>query len=102
MDSSSSTSWLLAKRHPAWPERWYDESLRSSLNLWWAVLRQACLDLRYGHEQEYLDARDFLTTTGVWLATELFPIDEDSFKRGITALIILRRRERGEEPYSTT
>ena len=57
--------------------------------LWWAVLRQAAKDIRYGHEQQALDAYEFLSSTGLWMLQFYFRQSED---RAINAIASLVRR----------
>lgn len=90
-------SWLLSKHHPGWDAG--DPELRATLNLWWAVLRQAAYDLRYGHQQDALDAIEFLKDTGCWLCTELYGVDSDDYKHEVAGLLLRRNREKDEHLY---
>src|SRR3990167_7546788 len=57
--------------------------------LLWAVLRQAAHDIRRGHEQQALDAYEFLSSTGLWMLQYYFMQTED---RSINAIASLVRR----------
>ena len=85
--------WLLAYRPP------YMETptqLTPEGKLWWAVVRTAAHDLRYGHKSIALDALEFLRSTGLWLLTDMFAVDGGIARMGIAVLVLARNRAHRE------
>ena len=82
------TSWILARHYPGWTK----EKPDGCRALWWGVVRQAAHDLRYSYLQNAEDAMEFLTSTGLWLATDMFGLDGYDYKVEVTRLVMERRR----------
>lgn len=91
----SDASWLLSKSPP------YHASRDGLERLWWAVLRQAALDLRYGHKQRGLDALEFFIETGVWLSWVLFAVPKNETRDEVAGLL-LRRNQTMKSPHAIT
>lgn len=60
-------------------------------------MRQAAKDVLTSHESEALDAREFLTTTGVWLLVNLVGIPLDAALEETARLVRQRWGNRGNE-----
>jgi len=65
--------------------------------LWWAVLRQAVHDMRYGPDSTALDGMEFLRGTGEWIAGALFGIPSAEYRREVIDVLLRRNRSRGKE-----
>ena len=65
--------------------------------LWWAVIRRAAADARYGHESLALDALEFLKHTAPWLMEKFFETDVLDFQREVATLVGRRHRALGNK-----
>lgn len=83
-------SWILDQNPPL--KRWSPEH-----RLWWHVIRQAVLDLRYAYDSLAVDAIEFLRSTGEWLAEFLFGIRAEDYRQEIASVLYRRNRSRGRE-----
>lgn len=62
------------------------------MRMWWAVIRQAARDLRFGHESVALDAYEFMESTGKWMALTLFDLSPERFDAALSGLVARRSR----------
>jgi hypothetical protein len=67
------------------------ETAQPELKLWWAVIRQAAKDLRYGDRLTAEEALSFLADSGLWMLTEFYEFSDDDARRAIVALVAPRR-----------
>lgn len=82
---------LLGKTPP------YVDKATGEAALWWAVIKQAAYDLRFGNESLALDALEFLRESGQWICLTLFGIPREEYRLEITGLVLRRNRHLGTE-----
>lgn len=84
------SSWLLERQPPA-------GRVTGELALWWAVIRQAALDLRFSYPGRAIDALEFLRDVGPWLAGTLYSVPEIAYRQEVASLLYRRNRAFGQD-----